>query len=127
MSPWRKLLGGGGSSRRVSDEDLDIEEYLNELSVRDGRIIEEGDVTYVKPIDLDSDGKGVGNVLAELERGNIVVMNVRPLLQNKVLLRNVVKELRDSCAQMDGDLGRISEDKILVVPSGVRIVQKANA
>ena len=126
MSPWRKLLGGGGS-RRPSDEDIDIEDYLNELSVRDGRIIESEDVTYVKPIDLDSDGKGISNVLGELERGNIVVMNVRSLLHNKVLLRNVVKELRDACVQMDGDIGRIAEDKILVVPAGMRIMQKATA
>ena len=128
MSPWRKLLGGGGGSGRPSgDDEIDIEEYLNELSVRDGRIIESEDITYIKPIDLDSDGKGLGNVLAELERSNIVVLNVKALLHNKVLLRNLIKELRDACVQMDGDIGRISEEKILVVPAGMRIMQKSSA
>jgi len=120
---WKKLLGVGGSAKIV-DEDVDIEEYLNELSVRDGKFIESDDITYVKPVDLDSDGKGVGNVLAELERDNVVVLNVRNLLHNKVLLRNIIKELRDACVQMDGDIGRISDDRIIVVPAGFRIVQK---
>ncbi|MCX6695152.1 MAG: cell division protein SepF [Candidatus Altiarchaeota archaeon] len=122
---WKKLLGGGGS-RKSGDGDIDIEEYLNDLSVRDGRVIENEDMTYVKPIDLDSDGKGVGTVLAEIEKGNIVVLNVRGLMHNKVLLRNIVKELRDACTQIDGDLGRISEDKVLVLPAGMRIIQRSN-
>jgi SepF-like predicted cell division protein (DUF552 family) len=116
-----KLFGGG---REVGGEDVDIEDYLNDLSLRDGKIIESEDITYIKPLDLDSDGKGLGNILAELEKGNIVVLSVRPLLHNKTLLRSVVKELRDACMDMDGDIGRISEDKLLVVPTGMRIVQR---
>ena len=128
MSPWRKIFGGGGGgSGRSGDEDIDIEEYLNDLSIRDGRVIENEDITYIKPIDLDSEGKGVGDVLAELEKSNIVVLNVKALLHNKVLLRNIVKELRDVCIQMDGDIGRVSEEKILVVPAGMRIMQKSPA
>ena len=77
-----------------------------------------------KPLDLDSDGKGVGNVLAELEKKNIVVLNVKNLLHNRVLLRGIVKDLRDACVEMDGDIGRISEDKLLIVPAGMRIISK---
>jgi SepF-like predicted cell division protein (DUF552 family) len=124
---FKKLLGGGGSGgddpKRGKDE-IDIEDYLNDLSVRDGKIIENEDVTYVKPLELDNDGKGVGNVLAELEKKNIVVLNVKNLLHNKTLLRGIVKDIRDACVEMDGDIGRISEDKVLIVPSGMRIVSK---
>lgn len=101
--------------------DIDIEDYLNELSIRDGKIIEREDVTYVKPVVMDAEGKGVGQVVNELEKNNIVVLNVRALLHNKVLLREIVKELRDACVELDGDLGKISEEKILVVPTGMRI------
>jgi len=124
---FKKLLGGGGGGgdgSRRGKEEIDIEDYLNDLSVRDGKIIESEDVTYVKPLELDSDGKGVGNVLAELEKNNIVVLNVRNLLHNRALLKGIVKDLRDACVEMDGDIGRISEDKLLIVPSGVRIVSK---
>jgi len=32
-----------------AEEDIDIENYLNDLSIRDGKIIEREDVIYVKP------------------------------------------------------------------------------
>jgi len=38
-----------------------------------------------------------------------------------VLLREIVRELRESCVEMDGDIGRISEEKVLIVPTGMRI------
>lgn len=104
--------------------DIDIEDYLNELSIREGKIIESADITYVKPVELDSEGKGIGTVISELEKNNIVVLNVKSILHNKTLLKEVIRELRDACVDMDGDIGRVSEDKILVVPSGMRIAHK---
>ncbi|MBD3387824.1 MAG: DUF552 domain-containing protein [Candidatus Altiarchaeales archaeon] len=125
---FKKILGGGGGGGDddLSRDDIDIEDYLNDLSVRDGKIIESEDITYVKPLELDGEGKGVGNVLAELEKNNIVVLNVRALLHNRMLLKSVVKDMRDACVEMDGDIGRISEDKLLIVPSGMRIVSKSS-
>jgi len=126
MAFMKILGGGGGGGDGPRKDEIDIEDYLNDLSVRDGKIIENEDVTYVKPLELDGDGKGVGNVLAELEKSNIVVLNVKSLLHNKSLLKSIIKDLRDACVEMDGDIGRISEDKLLVVPSGMRIVSKGN-
>ncbi len=122
---FKKFLGGGGGGGDAPRKDeIDIEDYLNDLSVRDGKIIESEDVTYVKPLDLDNDGKGVGNVLAELEKTNIVVLSIKNLHSNKTLLKSIVKDLRDACVEMDGDIGRISDDKLLIVPQGMRIVGK---
>lgn len=122
---FRKLFGGdSGRDNSQIEEDIDIEDYLNDLSVRDGKIIENEDVTYVKPLELDSDGKGVGNVLAEIEKSNIVVLNVRNLLSNKVLLKSVVRDIREACMEIDGDIGRVSEEKLLIVPHGMRIVSR---
>lgn len=111
----------GGKKPESGGDDIDIEDYLNELSVRDGKLVESDDLTYVKPVKLDAEGKGVGAAIAELEKNNIVVLNVKTLLHNKVLLREIVRELRETCAEMDGDIGRISEEKVLVVPAGMRI------
>lgn len=114
-----------GRQKSKEEEKFDIEDYLNDLSIREGKVIEREDVTYVKPIDLDKEGKGIGTVIKELEKNNIVVLNVRELMSNKVLLRDIVKELRDTCVDLDGDVGRISSDKILLVPAGMRIVHRA--
>jgi len=117
--PFKGIFGGG--STPDAGGEIDIEDYLNELSIRDGKLVESDDVTYVKPVKLDAEGKGIGAAIAELEKNNIVVLNVKSLLHNKVLLREIVRELRESCVEMDGDIGRISEEKVLIVPTGMRI------
>jgi SepF-like predicted cell division protein (DUF552 family) len=101
--------------------DVNIENLLGGLSVRDGKIIERDDVKYVKSVGLDADGKGMGSVLKELQKGNVVILNVQQLLHNKLLLRSVVKELRDNCVKIDGDLARLSEEKIILLPGGMKV------
>lgn len=119
----KKLLG---RKEDVEEEEIDIEEYLNDLSIREGKIIERDDITYVKPVDIDREGGGLAQAMQELEKDNIVVLNVRNLMDNKLLLRKIVKELRDACLDADGDIGKISDEKILIVPSGMRIVHRGS-
>ncbi len=111
--------------REEEEEEIDIEDYLNELSIREGKIIEREDITYIKPMDLDNEGVGVDEAIRELEKNNIVVLNVKQLLHNKVLLRETVKKLRETCIDIDGDIGRISNEKILLVPASMRIIHRA--
>ena len=120
----KRIFGKREDAREGGD--IDIENYLSDLSIREGRIIEREDVTYVKPIDLDAEGKGIGMVIKELEKGNMVVLNIKDLLPNKLLLRNVVRELKETCSQLDGDIGRVSAEKILLVPNGMRIVHRSS-
>jgi len=110
--------------KRETPSDIDIESHIRDLSVREGRIIESDDITYVKPMDLDPDGKVIDTVIRELERKNIVVLNVRALLSNRVALKETIDKLRESCVDLDGDIGKISAEKIILVPSGVRIVHR---
>jgi len=106
---------------KKSAADLNIEHVLNELSVRDGKVIERDDVKYVKSMTLDSEAKGIDKVLRELKKGNMVILNVRGISHNKLLLRGIVKELRDACVGMDGDIARISEEKIMILPGGMKV------
>ena len=107
-------------------EDIDIENYLSDLSIRDGKIIEREDVIYVKPIELDGEGKGVGTVIKELEKGNIVLLSIRNVMENQLLLRNITKELAETVEDLDGDIGRLSMEKILLVPEGIHIAHRAH-
>jgi len=109
-----------------AEEDIDIENYLNDLSIRDGKIIEREDVIYVKPVELDGEGKGVGTAIKELEKGNIVLLNIKNVLDNQMLLRNIVKELSDTVEDLSGDIGRLSSEKILLVPSGIQIIHRTH-
>ncbi len=117
--PFKKFL----RRKEPLQENVDIEDYLNEMSIREGKIIEREDITYVKPIDLEEEGN-LDDVIKELGKGNMVVLNVKQLIPNKMLLRDVVKKLRDVCIEIDGDIGRISHEKILLVPSNMRIAHR---
>ena len=110
--------------KKETQSDIDIESHIRDLSIRDGRIIESDDVTYVKPMDGDPDGKVIGTVLKELERKNIVILNIRSLLSNKTALKEIIDNLKEACIKIDGDIGKISPEKIILVPSGVRIVHR---
>ncbi len=121
--PFKRFLR---KTEEPSEESIDIENYLNDMSIREGKIIEREDITYIKPIDLDKDGSGVDEVITELEKRNIVVLNVKYLLHNKMLLREIVKKLRNICIELDGDIGRISHEKILLVPGGMRIAHRSS-
>ncbi len=120
----KKIFGKKEAPR--TEEDIDIENYLSDLSIRDGKIIEREDVVYVKPIELDSEGKGVGTVIKELEKGNIVLLSIRNVIENQLLLRNITKELTETVEDLNGDIGRLSMEKILLVPEGIHIVHRAH-
>ncbi len=108
----------------VVEKEIDIEAYLSELDIREGKIIEREDVTYIKPVDIRGD-ESVEEVKAELDKNNIVVANVKTILPDKLLLREMVDKLKKVSTDVGGDLGRISDQKILVVPSGMKIVHRS--
>ncbi len=116
---WKKLIGGA----EEEEEDIDIEAYLSELDIREGKIIEREDIIYVKPMDLSGE-ENLEEIKAELNKNNIIVANVKSILSDKLLLREMVDKLRDICNETGGDLGRLSDNKIIVVPTGMKIVHR---
>lgn len=107
--------------------DTEIENILNEMSVREGRIIERDDVKYVKSMTLDREGRKMDSVVNELQKGNVVILNVREISHNKLFLRDVVKGLRETCTGLNGDLARLSEEKIILLPGGMKISHAESA
>ena len=105
------------------EKDIDIEKYMNDLTMRDSKIIERDDITYVKPIDMDGEGN-IDIVLKEMENRNIVVLDVNRIFHKKAILGRVLQQLQDTCTNIDGDIGRISTDKILIVPRGMKILHR---
>lgn len=105
------------------EKDIDIDKYMHDLTMSDSKTIERDDITYVKPVDIDDEGN-IDIVLKEIEKKNIVVLNVKNILNDKVLLRGVIQKLDDACTDIDGDIGRISYEKILIVPPGIKIVHR---
>lgn len=75
----------------------------------------------VKSIDLNAlvDVQEAGN---ELRGGNIVILNISPLMdEDPSELKRAVDQLRGIASEINGDVGRLSEHRIIATPELVRI------
>ncbi len=104
-------------------EEPDIEEFLNSLGEEE-EVEEEEAERYVKPLSLTS-MQDYDKVMAEINKGNIVLLNIRPLsTRNAVGLKEVVSRIKESVVGMGGDIARITEFYVLITPPGIKIVKR---
>jgi SepF-like predicted cell division protein (DUF552 family) len=104
-------------------EDIDIEEFLNTLDENDETIYEDADA-FVKPMILATDADK-DFVIEEAKKGNLVLANIADLSRrNAIKLRDLVSQIKDAVDEINGDIARISHDKILITPSKVKIIKK---
>ncbi len=116
---------GGIFGKKKEEREIDVETYIKDLGVDESGVIEHEGITYVKPIELSGENKDVDIVTRELKKRNILIVNAAPLFSDKVKLREMIDKLRNTCGDIGGDLCRISAEKILIVPSGMEILQRA--
>ncbi|MBU1120266.1 cell division protein SepF [Candidatus Micrarchaeota archaeon] len=105
------------------EEEIDIEEFLNNLDVEEESMVEDADA-YVKPIPLSSDSD---SQLAsdELKKGNIVLLNIGDLSKrNAIKLRELISRVKITVDEINGDIARISNDRVLVTPARVKIIKR---
>jgi len=71
-------------------------------------------------VSLDRD-TAVEDAIKEVDRGNVVILNLREMTHNPIALNDKVRDIRDHAVQNGGDMCRISEVKIMVIPRGMAI------
>ncbi len=109
---------------RGSGSSVDIEEYLNTLGLEQDDMLEEHADMWVKPYSLE-DVIDVEKVSSELRKGNVVILNIQPLFKkNSIKLRQAVSEIKDTVRGINGDIARLTESKLLLTPSGVKIAKQ---
>lgn len=105
------------------EESIDIEEFLNNMDMEDETLYEDADA-FVKPLTLSQDAD-VDLVLEEARMGNIVLLNIEPMAKRNALkLKNLVETIKDGVVEIDGDIARISHDRVLITPSKVKIIKR---
>lgn len=103
--------------------EIDIEDFLNNLDVEEEAEYEPADA-YVKPMALSGD-EDAESVIQEVREGNIVLLNISALSKrNAMKLKELVTAIKGAVNTIDGDIARISHDRVLVTPSKVKIVKK---
>lgn len=104
-------------------EEFDIEEFLNSLDVEEETMYEDVDA-FVKPITLNEDAD-LQKVIHEVKAGNIILLNIDTLSKRNVhKLKEYITQLKSVVNEIDGDIARISQERVLITPSKVKIVKK---
>ncbi len=105
------------------EEDVDIDEVLNNIDVEEETMYDNADA-FVKPINL-SRQEDAQMVVNEAKAGNIVLVNIADLgKRNAIKLKEYITEIKRGVVEIDGDIARISQEKIIVTPSRVKIIKK---
>lgn len=115
MALLEKLVG--------KKEEIDIEEFLNNMDVEEDSVYEDADA-YVKPVSLNSEVDR-DLVLSEAKNGNIVLLNIADLSKrNAIKLKDLISDIKEGIGSIDGDMARVSSDRVLITPSKVKIVKR---
>lgn len=106
------------------DKGVDVEDYLDTLGVEEDDLLEEHANMWIRT-QLLEDVSDVEKINEEVKKGNIVLLNIEPLYKkNMIKLRQVVSELRSTVTEINGDIARLSEYRLLITPSGVKVAKK---
>lgn len=104
--------------------DVDIEDYLNTLGIEEDDLLEEHADMWVRPFALEQ-VVDVERVSGELRKGNMIILNIEPLYKkNTIKLRQAVSELKGTVHSINGDIARLTEHRVLLTPSGVKISKR---
>jgi len=103
-------------------DDSEIEDFLNNLDVSEESLYENADA-LVKPMAL-AEETDVQKAVEEIKKGNILLLNIGEMQKRNALrLKEYISSVKEAAAQIDGDIARISSDRVLVTPSKVKIVK----
>lgn len=114
------------SSKETEDAGVDIP-VIEVTETRETKRVGEIEPILVKSIDLNSlvDVQEVAN---ELQDGNIAILNISPLMdEDPAELKRAIDQLKGIAEEIGGDVGRLSESRIIATPELVRIQFKGRA
>lgn len=107
-----------------SEEEADEESGVPVIEVDAGRKtrkIGETEPIIIKSVILDGP-VDVQKIGADLRDGNIVILNISPLMdKDPAELKRAVDQLRGIASDIGGDIGRVSESRIIATPDLVKI------
>ncbi|MFA4946424.1 MAG: cell division protein SepF [Candidatus Micrarchaeia archaeon] len=103
--------------------EMNLDEFMSAAEAEEVDVMHESADFYVKPISLQTEAD-VKIVEEELKNRNIVLLNITPIARNPQKLKDAIASLRKYASDLNGDVARIDENKILLTPARVKIVKK---
>ncbi len=109
------MMGGG--------KDMDVDTYMNSEEMANVDVMNEPADFYVKPVALQSEAD-VALIQAELQRKNIILLNISEMAKRPQTLKSIVDNLKAYVDKTNGDIARLDDEKILLTPSKVKIIKR---
>jgi len=104
-------------------DEIDIEEVLNSMDAEGEEDAYQDADALVRPISLNADADK-DMAIAEMKKGNLLLLNIADIAKrNPIKLRDFISQIKKEAESINGDIARISQDKVLVTPSRVKIVK----
>jgi len=116
LQKFTDALGLGG-------KDMNVQEYLDSEDLENLASDEEEASAYVKPVALENTAV-LAEIKSELNAGNVILLNITPMLKNEKVLTAVIDKLKEYAKEIRGDIARIDNEKILLTPSKMKIVKR---
>ena len=112
--PW-------GKTKQSKHETVDVEGYVESLSVGANGMIEQEDVIYVKPINLDAE-TALDDVTKELKKGNIVVLEIgKAISKSSTEAYAKIRSMKKIVNTVGGEIVRVAQTKIMILPEGIEV------
>lgn len=127
MQSLKKIFTKKAPPKRGSIEAAEEVPTMEITETPRGRSLGEVEPIQVKSMDLQTivDVQGVAN---ELQTGNIVILDITPMMdEDPAELKRAVDQLKGITQGIGGDVGRLSESRIIATPKFVRIQFKKPA
>ena len=113
--------------RKTPAQAEDIAQEVPTFEIEEAAVAKK--ISQIEPIFIKSmamqsltDVQGVAN---ELRLGNIVIIDITSLMeQDPADLKRAIDQLKGICQGIGGDVGRLTETKVLATPKFVRILFK---
>ena len=114
------MFGGRSKAKPETVDEIPIME-IEEKAVSSPRGISELEPIYVKSMELHS-LVDVQEVADEIRAGNIMILDITTLMnQDPVELKRAIDQLKGICQAIGGDVGRLTESKVLATPRFINI------
>ena len=122
MGVFDKLGQAFGSNQK----DINVEDYMNSVEMEDVDLLHEPADMYIKPVSIVSEDD-VKPIEDELAKKNILLLDMTELNKRPTTRTNVVNELKRYVEKINGDIGQIDANRVLVTPAKVKIVKRKKA
>lgn len=119
MGVFSKLGQAFGSSGKG----MNIEEYMNSAEMEDVDLLHEPADMYIKPVSIASEND-VEPIEDEIAKKNIILLDISELNKRPNTRNSVITRLKAYAEKINGDIGQIDENRVLITPTKVKIIKR---